>query len=498
MALGHRPATIQLMNLRVIELVIRALDDRAFEDLVFALVQADHETARQLHPPDVGRDIVVDGADGRREWAWQAKHHTAGINWNDCKASLKTAVEARNPERMTFVFAAHITAGKERGLREVRSIYPESKIEICEPWTLATLRERVANHPEIRRTHIDPHLDSLVSERVEERLERFAAQQQRWTEQTDAALSGPLRVCGQHEAAAEALAAVQRRDWPAAADRYEQLADAVRVRFPSVADALLLRAARAADELGDRPRAARLYLVVSSAAARRGDSVADFAAFRASWLLPEDERWRAHAAMARAAWPEQPEDNIDALVAFARGCGENLEDLEEWTSSAVAALAAQGDWATAKELAERAILQLGPIRGPGPRLELELDLLDASAALGEDIEYRLRKLALSDVGRQAETGGQIAARWGCAEARRGRLDEACAHFREAAARWRDVPGEDEIAEAVFSQYSARQLLGDADGIDQVDLIAAAELRRKSSDRYVTRRAPHERGPRCMA
>lgn len=355
-------------------------------------------------------------------------------------------------------------------------MYPESKIVICEPWTLATLRERVASHPDIRRKHIDPLIESFVSERVEERLERFAAQQQRWSEQTDAALAGPLRVCGQHEAAAEAQAAVQRRDWPAAADLYEQLAQRVRARFPSVADALLLRAARTADEIGDRPRAARLYLVVSASAARRGDSTADFAAFRASWLLSDDERWRAHAAMARATWVEQPEDNVDALVAFSRGCDENLEDLEEWTAAATAALLAQGDWTTTKDLAERAVLRLGPVRGAGTRLELELDLLDASAALGEDTGHRLRKLSLSDVGRQAEAAAQIAARWGCIEARRGRLDEACAHFREAAARWREVPAEDEIAEAVFSEHSARQLLGDANGVDQVDRIAAAELR----------------------
>src|SRR4051812_7253621 len=104
------------LNPRSIDMALTLMDARAFEDLVFALVRAEHPTAMQLTPPDAGRDTVVPGAGGRRERAWQAKHHTAGIKWSDCEASLNTAVKDRDPEEVTFVFPVMMTEGKEAGL----------------------------------------------------------------------------------------------------------------------------------------------------------------------------------------------------------------------------------------------------------------------------------------------------------------------------------------------------------------------------------------------
>ena len=128
----------------------------AFEDLVFALVRDRHDNARQMKAPDAGRDTVVPADASHGEWAWQAKHHTSGIDWNDCHKSIATAYTLRRPERLTFVFPVNMTAGKEQGLRRLRDEYGPLGLELAEPWTLGTLREMLLARPGLRKIHIDP------------------------------------------------------------------------------------------------------------------------------------------------------------------------------------------------------------------------------------------------------------------------------------------------------------------------------------------------------
>jgi hypothetical protein len=185
------------MNPRSIDLALTLMDARAFEDLVFALVRVEHPTAVQLTPPDAGRDTIVPGEEGRRERAWQAKHHTAGIKWADCEASVITAVTRRDPEEVTFVFPVMMTEGKEDGLRDLRKLYPEEKVRVAYPWTADTLREKLLAQPEIRCAHID-HVLGLDAAYAEEMFRRGAQEADCWSQQTAAALQGPLAV---HEAA---------------------------------------------------------------------------------------------------------------------------------------------------------------------------------------------------------------------------------------------------------------------------------------------------------
>jgi hypothetical protein len=181
------------MNPRSIDLALTLMDARAFEDLVFALVRAEHPTAVQLAPPDAGRDTIVPGNKGRRERAWQAKHHTAGIKWADCQASMVTAVTKRDPEEVTFVFPVMMTEGKEEGLRDLRKLFPEEKVRVADPWTADTLREKLLAQPEIRRAHIDRVL-GLDPAYAEEMFRRGAQEADRWSQQTAAALEGPLAM----------------------------------------------------------------------------------------------------------------------------------------------------------------------------------------------------------------------------------------------------------------------------------------------------------------
>lgn len=149
--------------------------------------------------------------------------------------------------------------------------------------------------------------------------------------------------------------------------------------MPAVADWLLMRAARAATEDGDKLRAGDLHLRVSRSAARRGDSLAESAAFRASWELPDSERWRSHAALARAAWPEAPDDAIVTLqdaVTRAHQAGD-AGAVYEWTTACCEALALQARWKEVRTLASKARKLDGDDITDDQQLDLQLDLLEA-------------------------------------------------------------------------------------------------------------------------
>jgi hypothetical protein len=177
------------------------LSAQQFEDLVYALVRIDEPLARQLTPPDAGRDTIVAGVDGERERAWQVKHHTDGINWAKCRKSLQDAVDKRNSAEVIFVFPVNMTEGKELGLQELRADFPQ--LILPEPWTLGTLREELNKHPEIRRKHIDDVV-GLDHEFARDMFERGARLRAGWDEQTAAAIGmscwrgslTTLRACG--------------------------------------------------------------------------------------------------------------------------------------------------------------------------------------------------------------------------------------------------------------------------------------------------------------
>ena len=194
---------------KVIGQGLQMMDDRAFEDLVFALVRVDHPEARQLTPPDAGRDVIVPASGTSREIAFQVKHHTSGIDWGKCEDSLKQALKMRDPESLTFVFPVNMTEGKEPGLQDLRARY--SNVTLPEPWTLASLREKLLAHPDIRRNHIDNVL-GLDHEYAVEMLERGSKLAARWVDQTTAALRGPLAVLGEEAALEKAEAALERGD----------------------------------------------------------------------------------------------------------------------------------------------------------------------------------------------------------------------------------------------------------------------------------------------
>ena len=469
------------MNPALIKLGLIAMGSDGLEDVTFALVLVDHPSARRLRAPDGGRDTVVPATEDAGEHAFQAKHHTDGISWSKCRKSVEDAMaRPEPPEVITFVFPVNLTAKDEENFGNLKEGFPTVTFE--EPWGLSRLRELLDRSPDVRREHIEAMfpVDQGYAQRM---LERGAALREGWDAQLSAALAGPLVLLGHDKTAAEAEAAAERGDHKAAADAYQEIAERLKDRMPAVADWLLIRAARAAGDDGDKRRAGALHLKASRSAARRGDSLAEYAAFRASWELPEAERWRSFAAMARAAWPEEPDEAIATLrdaVAHAVAAG-NTEAVSEWTTACCEALALQGRWDEVRTLASEARELAGATIADEVQLELELDLLDARAALREDVDEDYNRLLLTPFGREDSVAARVRARWGVVCARRGDHDAAQVHFRDAASRWRNAgDSEDEIAEALFSEDATVQVLAGEPQLDQPGRIAVAELRGRTT------------------
>jgi len=168
---------------QLVEMAIGAMSPAAFEDLVFALVRREDDRAQQLGPPDAGRDTIIACGDGT-ELVWQAKHHTAGIDWGKCEESLNAALRERKPREVTFVFPVKMTAPKEQGLEDLRLRYPQ--VTICRPWTLPDLRAKLAEAHDVRGELIDRAIgvDEL---HVREVLERAAGRDEAFEAQTAAA-----------------------------------------------------------------------------------------------------------------------------------------------------------------------------------------------------------------------------------------------------------------------------------------------------------------------
>ncbi len=463
------------MNRRLLNAALKAMHAEQFEDLVYALVRAEHADARRLVPPDAGRDTIVAGTPNSGERVWQAKHHTSGISWTKCRESLMTATANRTPQDFTFVFPRDMTEGKEPGLEKLREEFPN--LEILEPWGASTIAEKLNKEPGIRRAHIDETI-GIDHEHAKQMLEHGAGLKADWDLQTKAATDGPLQALGLTEQADKAAAASNTQPALAAA-LFEQLAEATREKMPAISDVMLLRAAQSARAAGDRTRAGTIYLQVSGSALRRGDPVAEYAAFRASWELPEEQQHLADVALARALWPERGDEAVAALRATfdqaleAGDTGRILESADAYCEAA----AAHDAWEGIRDVSQRAAAVLGPVQDAGPHLSLELDRLEAMALTGEDPDNDFEQLMLSPLGRNNDAAAVILARWGCAHASRGNAQQAISRFRDSAKHGRlSGDSDEEIAESIFSEDTVAQLLGDGNRLEQTARIAAADLR----------------------
>ncbi|HEX4306788.1 MAG TPA: restriction endonuclease [Solirubrobacterales bacterium] len=100
------------------------LGPQRFQELVAALVLADHPDAEQLTGADGGADVLLE-RDGEKATAWQVKHFPRQIRWEHCRDSLDAVVESYEVAEVVFVFPRDMSKrSKETFDTTLRSRHP--------------------------------------------------------------------------------------------------------------------------------------------------------------------------------------------------------------------------------------------------------------------------------------------------------------------------------------------------------------------------------------
>jgi tetratricopeptide (TPR) repeat protein len=289
----------------------------------------------------------------------------------------------------------------------------------------------------------------------------------------EALMQGPLEQAGLAQRAADARGLQDEGRNAEAADAFKAIADSLdNAGYEPAALAYLERAAAAYADAREGDAACREYLLLARKALGDGSLRAQSYARRARIHASPDVAWEADGLIARAAWPERPQGDVDALqVAWERTSGTDAE--VEWGAALVELLLLDGEEERAIAVAEE-VRAAHPI-APGDRLSLELDYLDLLPDRAA-CERAWAALAnwLADPRHGAQASGTAWQRRGALLARRGEGDAATAAFLHAVSEWAREPGyDDQAAEAFFASRSAQAALGALIVADEARPLAAS-------------------------
>jgi hypothetical protein len=280
---------------------------------------------------------------------------------------------------------------------------------------------------------------------------------------SEALLRGPLERSGQGPRALEAEEAESEGRHGAAADGFLAVAAALSDNdFGPAATSYRSRAADAYAKAGQNERAFSLHMALARGSLDEGDLRAVAHARSASRVASAENSWEAQALLARANWPEQEEGDVEALRrAWEKADGR--PDEAEWAAALVELLLLNGEREPAIQIARDVCERLTRI--PGPRLFLELDLLDLSEGLEDDDDLDRSWAELVAWAQNPElpldATAMVLQRRGVALARRGDAEAARVAFLQATQAWTREPRyDDQAAEAFFSAISSGLALGD--------------------------------------
>ena len=139
-----------------IEVELLELDDDEFEQLVFALVSAEHpdiewRRVTLVRAPDGGVDVLFVGDRDGQTVGWQAKH-VRGPHWADWEQSLDTAVAEHHVGELTFVFPFNPTKQQQRSFdKRLRGRHAGV---VVEHWTLAHLDDLCRRHRDVYERYL--------------------------------------------------------------------------------------------------------------------------------------------------------------------------------------------------------------------------------------------------------------------------------------------------------------------------------------------------------
>jgi hypothetical protein len=127
------------------------MTDDGLEELTLRLTREDYPKAhRSGRGPDGGIDVLSDH-DLPPQRAWQAKNYLDAIDWDECRASLKSAMSYDDPPpHYTYVFPRRLKKAerdfwRETFLAQQKKLYPD--LEILDYWD--DLVERIEGRAEI-------------------------------------------------------------------------------------------------------------------------------------------------------------------------------------------------------------------------------------------------------------------------------------------------------------------------------------------------------------
>ena len=127
-----------------------ALSPEQFEDLVFLLAHAEDAGVVPIRAKDQGLDARLPAAGGRATaWGWQAKRFTRGINWEECRTSIRRAKAFWRPIWMTFCFPRELSAIEQAAF--VSELVEQSPGLTLDFWSGKELKRRMRASEEGRR-----------------------------------------------------------------------------------------------------------------------------------------------------------------------------------------------------------------------------------------------------------------------------------------------------------------------------------------------------------
>jgi hypothetical protein len=150
---------------------LEELGPQRFQELVAAVLLAEHPEAEQLGGADGGADILLQRGDGKAK-AWQVKLFTKEIRWAHCRDSLDAVVESYDVDEVVFVFHRDLGfKAKENFDSKLRSRHPGVAVSyISGSQIISRLRtvndgrlveEFFGPDPQDQATAIAAHLGSL-------------------------------------------------------------------------------------------------------------------------------------------------------------------------------------------------------------------------------------------------------------------------------------------------------------------------------------------------
>jgi len=270
-----------------------------------------------------------------------------------------------------------------------------------------------------------------------------------------ALLLGPLQQIGALDDAdaAEQLATEGRQE--EAADALISIVD--RLEFEGLelaSENLRERAAELYSDAGQGSKAADILLAVAEARVERGSALLRSTAEALSEVLPESRQWIVMALRARVGWPDEGPTALDALRRAAEeAAGDPDEEL--WLAACFDCLSLFGEH---QEILTRSQSVGTRPLASGPRLAIELDLLDALESTGQRSEAEARwleTLRWADRDGTAYDSGVAWQRRGFVLARREDIPAAHDAYRRAIEAWSQLPGyEEQAADAFYSLQSS--------------------------------------------